>query len=201
MADPNHPLHPRMTQTTEWDDILIEKGIRSALDNLDIPEAEGIVYSINNKFSDSEAASHSDTDDLLLDSENEEDVLAKYRAKRIAEMSKITFMDITEISKSDFLVEVNEASKSNFTIVFLYNPSCTNSQLLEVQLKEAAKEWKYVKIVKILSQRCIENYPEKNVPTLLFYSKGECLTSLVGKGQCEDWKYKVKSFNGIPTEE
>lgn len=42
-----------------------------------------------------------------------------------------------------------------------------------------APKFKYIKFVKIRSTQAIENWPEKNLPTIFFYHGGELQTQLI----------------------
>jgi hypothetical protein len=42
-----------------------------------------------------------------------------------------------------------------------------------------APKFKYIKFVKIRSTQAIENWPEKNLPTVFFYHGGELKTQLI----------------------
>lgn len=47
-------------------------------------------------------------------------------------------------------------------------------------LAQLAKEFKATKFVKIVSDQCIPNYPDRNVPTLLVYGEGDIKANIVG---------------------
>ena len=47
-------------------------------------------------------------------------------------------------------------------------------------LAQLAKEFKSTKFLKIVSDQCIPNYPDRNVPTLLVYGEGDIKANLVG---------------------
>ena len=47
-------------------------------------------------------------------------------------------------------------------------------------LAQLAKEFKATKFVKIVSDQCIPNYPDRNVPPLLVYGEGDIKANIVG---------------------
>lgn len=49
-------------------------------------------------------------------------------------------------------------------------------------LDQLASLYPSTKFVKIVSDHCIENYPDKNVPTMLVYRKGQMMGQIVGLG-------------------
>ena len=43
-----------------------------------------------------------------------------------------------------------------------------------------AKQFKSTKFLKIVSDQCVPNYPDRNVPTLLVYGDGDIKANIVG---------------------
>ena len=83
------------------------------------------------------------------------------------------FGSLTEISRTDFLTEVSTASKSNPVVVLLYQTALTSCQILARWLTQhAAPSNPTIKFVQIQSTRCIQNYPDENLPTILLYRLG-----------------------------
>lgn len=60
--------------------------------------------------------------------------------------------------------------------------------------KEIAGKFAEVTFLKIKSQACIPNYPEKHLPTVLLYGFGELVQRLVGK-ECHDLEKKLTMNN------
>lgn len=58
-------------------------------------------------------------------------------------------------------------------------PDC---KLLSPLLARVAALYPSTKFCSIVSDHCIENYPDKNCPTLLCYRKGEMTGQIVGMG-------------------
>lgn len=56
----------------------------------------------------------------------------------------------------------------------------TECRLLEEVLLTVAKKFKEVKFVKIVSTAAVENWPDRNLPTLFLYHDGELQTQMLG---------------------
>ncbi|KDQ18565.1 hypothetical protein BOTBODRAFT_28955 [Botryobasidium botryosum FD-172 SS1] len=116
-----------------------------------------------------------------------ERTIAAYRAKRIAELSeaakKARFGDIIPISREDYTREVTEGSKVNEeddedelgtgVVCFLYRDADIPCARLAAQLKTLAARFPRTKIVSIVGNKCIENYPDRHLPTLFIYRLGK----------------------------
>lgn len=53
-------------------------------------------------------------------------------------------------------------------------------QIMGAALDTLASRFPATKFLRILSTDCIPGYPDMNVPTVLLYHAGKCLTTLVG---------------------
>ncbi len=115
--------------------------------------------------------------------------LESYRLKRIAEMkalaSKNKFGEVLPLSRDDFVRHVTEGSKEGggvWVVVFLHQDHVPDSKLLAPIIHRLAAKHKATKFMAIRADACIENYPDRNVPTLLLYFDGVCKAQLVGLG-------------------
>eukprot|EP00842_Homolaphlyctis_polyrhiza_P005076 jgi/Hompol1/556/HPOL_000374-RA len=111
-------------------------------------------------------------------------VYRSYRRQRIADLKAQVagerFGRVVQISKTDYTVEVTEASKSASVVLHLfqdYNPAC---KLLNAILDRLADKHKATKFLKIVADLCIPNYPDRNLPTVLIYKDGEIVKQLIG---------------------
>ena len=147
---------------TEFEDILIDHGILKAPEQ-PAPE-EQVVYDTSNKY-ERDPADIDDDEDIDDDAFFEE-----YRRKRMAEMRQNC--QVTEISRPDFCKEVTEASARCPVIVHLYNDSVEESVLLKQRIRTAASQYPRIKFVEIVASRCIPDYPDGLVPTILYYRDG-----------------------------
>ena len=162
---------------TEWEDILIEKGIIPAPPQPDAHE-EAIVYSTSNQPAEHADASDSDALDDLPPIDD--DFMAAYQRKRFAELQRPQFGEVVEISRGDFVAEVTEASHQQPVLLFLYQSCLVPCQQLAKFLKEqAAPQNRSLKFVQMVATRCIENYPDANLPTIILYRGGNVQRQLL----------------------
>jgi hypothetical protein len=126
-------------------------------------------------------------DRLLEDDMDDDRVLEQYRQKRMNEMRQMNrerqFGEMHEISKPDFIREVTEASKKCWVVVFLYKQGLDECRVMERLLRELARQYAQCKFVSIVGDRCIEGYPDRNLPTLLIYGQGDLRKQQVGAQQ------------------
>ncbi|KAK7208393.1 thioredoxin-like protein [Myxozyma melibiosi] len=174
------------TEDTEWNDILRSHGIipeRPPSPSVAIEEALGraLESAEQHRYSDK---SDSELDDLLADDpegdEAESEFIASYRAKRLAELQSLqarvaasNFGAVLPVAKPEYQAEVTDASNKCFVFVHLSLPTNTQSKLLAALFDRAAKTFPEVKFVDIQGARAIENYPDRNCPTLLVYKDGD----------------------------
>ncbi|KAF7726029.1 Allantoicase [Apophysomyces ossiformis] len=149
--------------------------------------------------------------DELEDLEDDR-ILLEYRQKRLEEMkaaaSKEKYGDLTQISKPDFVKEVTEASKECYVVVHLFKDYIPACKLMNRHLADLAQQFKSTKFLKIVSDQCIPNYPDRNVPTLLVYGEGDLKANLVGAVQFGGMNMTVQSlrtqlaqYGAVPREE
>lgn len=178
-------------ETTEWEDILVKKGI------IDRPEreVEEVQYIAgradkSNEEGDSfhgtgdlKDAGQDELEDELDDLLDDGIFMQKFREQRIAQMqenaTKNKFGDIKHLEKSDWIRDVTEASKDCWVLAFLYEDGHTECRVMEEALKILAPKHKYVKFVKIKSTACVENWPERNLPTLFMYHENDLRQQLL----------------------
>jgi hypothetical protein len=170
---------------TEWEDILIEKGIIKPPPS-STEALPDIIYSLSNK---NEHTSDADSSGSDFDLDNDNDYFLKqYTQKRLAELqqspSTRTFGELVEISRQDFMREVTEASQKHPVLLYLYQSSLVECQLVGKWLKEeAAGAFPGIKFVQMVATRCIPNYPDANLPTILLYRRGAVQRQLLHTNQ------------------
>ena len=103
-------------------------------------------------------------------------MIDSYRQQRLEELKAIAkrnkFGQLMEFSRSEFVKEVTEASKESWVIVLLYKDHIPDSKKLLEVMFQLAKKHPATKFLRIVSDNCIENYPDKNVPTIFLYRDG-----------------------------
>lgn len=125
--------------------------------------------------------------DELHDLEDEEDdtFLEKYRQQRLAELSTLqktsVHGQVYPLQKPDYARDVTEASLKCFVLVNLASSLGTNveSQVLTQLWREMARKYGDIKFCEIRADLCIENYPERNTPTILIYRDGDIKRQIV----------------------
>lgn len=127
-----------------------------------------------------------DLDELdELEDEEDEAFLEQYRQKRMAELGTLQKKSIHgtvyPISKPDYQREVTDASQNGPVLVNLTAGMGTNveSRVLNELWIQAAREYGDVKFCEIRASQAIENYPDRNCPTILIYNKGDIVKQLV----------------------
>lgn len=118
----------------------------------------------------------------------EEDVLAKYRRARLEEMkaqrSRCKFGEIYEITASEYVAEVTEASKADngkqVVVCLLYEDGIRDSRILREYLKEIAAEHKEIKFCQGVAHKVIPKFKDSAVPTIVIYRGGKCERQIIG---------------------
>lgn len=101
--------------------------------------------------------------------------------KALAQKKK--YGHLMPLDRTDFVKEVTEGSQPDkWVVVLLFKDSVATSRLAEEAMQEVAQRHPATKFMKIVSDQCIPNYPDGNVPTVLIYYNGECQAQLVGSG-------------------
>jgi len=179
MQDPN--------ENTEWNDVLRMKGILPPKKETEITEDQ-IVSMLEETVKEKTTGkdlSQLDLDELdeFEDSEDEA-ILLEYRNKRIAEIravaEKSKFGKVEEISAQDYVQEVNNAGEGIWVVLHLYKQGIPLCALINEHMRYLAAKFPAAKFLKSISNTCIPNYPDKNLPTIFIYFEGELKKQLVG---------------------
>lgn len=127
-----------------------------------------------------------DLDDLdELEDDEDEEFLEQYKRKRMAELNnlqkKAIHGSVYPISKPEYQREVTDASKNGPVFVNLTSSMGTNveSRVLSELWRQAAQEYGDVKFCEIRAGQAIENYPDRNCPTILVYKNGDIIKQVV----------------------
>jgi hypothetical protein len=194
MAGIIQPTYELTDQLTEWDEIMIKKGIKTREQCL---LEKGILNPERFLKKEPEVVIEAPTEQELLDQaqldeldELEEDIyddtrmLEEFRSKRLAEMKenavKNRFGDYQEISKDEYIREVTECSKTCWVVIHLYQDSELGCNLVDEALLQLAPKFKQVKFLKIRSTMAVENWPNSRLPALFLYNEGEMKHQCIG---------------------
>ena len=69
--------------------------------------------------------------------------------------------------------EVNNVDEDTWVIIVLYQPHLIYSLKLVEIIEQLQKKYKYIKFLKSIATKCIENYQDIDCPGLLIYKGGE----------------------------
>ncbi|GAO14036.1 uncharacterized protein UV8b_01876 [Ustilaginoidea virens] len=170
---------------TEWNDILRKHGVIPEKPPSPTPIIEEAILE-GRRLAHENRLEGKDLDELdELEDLEDEDFLDKYRRKRMEELSNLQKTSIHgsvyPVSKPDYQRQVTEASQNGPVLVNLTSSSGTNveSRVLSELWLQASREYGDVKFCQIRANQAIENYPDRNCPTILVYSKGEIVKQVV----------------------
>ncbi|ESO02742.1 hypothetical protein HELRODRAFT_157163 [Helobdella robusta] len=175
---------------TQWNDVLREKGIIPPKKDVEMTE-EDIVNMVENTIqqkSQKKGYSDMNIDEL---NENEDDIdeddermFEEYRRQRLAELKatqkKAIFGDVREISRDEYVDQVNKAGENIWVVLLVYKQSIPLCKLIEQYFHELSRKFPATKFLKSISSVCIPNYPDKNLPTIFIYQNGELKQQFVG---------------------
>ena len=176
--------HKDPNETTEWEDILAERGI--APRKKDIEKAlDEVLEERKEKVNPYEGRDLDELNDDLdeeLMSDDDLAALNEYRQKRMAELQKAAvknkFGYLISISRSEYVRQVTEASQEYPVVVFLYKDNLVDCKILKEVLDEVSARQPMVKFVQMVSTDCIKDYPDKNLPALFVYNKGSIVKQI-----------------------
>ena len=120
--------------------------------------------------------------DALEDDEDDE-VLRKYKEKRLKEMKEIAskphYGKLLELKKQDYIQEVTNAPKGVYVVVHLYQNHILDSKILDKILDSLAHRFFLVKFMRIKADECIDGFKDKDVPAVIIYLDGKLIKQLI----------------------
>lgn len=177
-------------ETTEWDDILKEKGILPEKTEEELAQ-EVLTHMVKETVENFDPHEHKDVDELDEDLEDadsdEERILEQYRARRILQMKAEALIPkfgpgVAYVSAADWKREVTEAGEEIYVVVHLFQQSVEGCKLMDARLLGLSGKFPHTKFVKCKASDAIKNYPDARCPTLLVYKGGKVLKQFVGLG-------------------
>jgi len=190
-------------EDTEWNDALRRQGI---LPPKQKPEKEITEDEIRSMIDATveEKTGATKLDKLSLDEldeledDEEEAILLQYREKRMqqikAELAKSQFGEVIEITAQNYVQEVNKAGEGVWVVLHLYKQGIPMCSLLNHFMSQLAKKFPTTKFLKSISTVCIENYPDKNVPTIFIYFEGDMKKQFVGADSLRGTNLTINEF-------
>lgn len=94
--------------------------------------------------------------------------------------SKQHYGEVREISRDEYIREVNEANPDSFVVLSLYQEYLEQSMLLNQILSQLAIKYPLVKFLKIVATKCIEDFPDTGVPMIICYKAGKLAFKMDG---------------------
>ncbi|KAJ5132318.1 hypothetical protein N7448_006476 [Penicillium atrosanguineum] len=171
-------------EDTEWNDILRQHGIIPEKPKDPEPLIQEALIAAQHRAYENRLEDK-DIDELdALEDEEDEGFLEHYRQKRLAELSTLQqtslFNQVYPLQKVDYAREVTDASNNAFVLVNLTSQGANvESRVLTELWRQLAAKFGDIKFCEIRADMCIENYPEKNTPTILVYKDTEIRRQLV----------------------
>ncbi|KAH9513683.1 Phosducin-like protein 3 [Bulinus truncatus] len=132
-------------------------------------------------------------DELTLDELNEKEddideederIFEEYRRQRLAELkaaqANARFGEVVEISKADYVSQVNNAGEGIWVVLHIYKDGIPICKLVNNFLTNLARKFPETKFLRSISTVCIPNYPDKNLPTIFVYYEGDLKKQWIG---------------------
>ncbi|KAK9466256.1 thioredoxin-like protein [Lipomyces arxii] len=162
-------------EDTEWNDILRSHGIIPPREPSPSQIIDEAVERAREQAEQHKLSDKSDSDLSELEDEDPDDeFIATYRRKRMQELAELSkqrskFGRVVPVSKPEYQELVTDASKECYVVVHLSLQGNMQSRLLSGLFSKAAEKYGEIKFVDIAASRAIENYPDRNCPTILVY--------------------------------
>jgi hypothetical protein len=191
----SHTYKTQKVETTEFEDILVKKGIIPERTELQIERATEELQKefeqavVNKKESVEKKLEKKSLEEVQeLEDELDDDFLRRFRQKRISELQqkaqKEKFGQVFIIQRADFVRHVTEASQESWVVVELYQDGNEQSRLMSEMIQLLAQRQKATKFVRIQSTECVENWPDDHVPCLFLYHQGALQKKVIGLAFC-----------------
>ncbi|KXH60440.1 phosducin family protein [Colletotrichum salicis] len=191
---------------TEWNDILRKHGVIPEKPPSPTPMIEEAIAE-GRRLAHENRLEGKDLDELdELEDDEDEAFLEQYRQRRMQELNELTKKalhgTVYPISKPEYSREVTEASNNGPVFVNLTSSLGTNveSRVLSDLWKQAAQEYGEVKFCEMRADKAIENYPERNCPTILVYKNGDIAKQVVTLMQMGGVKVNMLQLDNLLVE-
>lgn len=167
--------------TSEWEDIHVKLGNYNARP-YEKPQSEFTAEAIE-KLENYDVLAKKNLDELdELEDDLDEQFLEEYKQKRIDEMKKVAekphFGSVYEINREEYLTHVTNAPKDSYVFLHLYQDCLEKCKLINELMTRMAPKYPLIKFVKIVSTRCIENFPDNKLPCFIIYKEGKMTSNI-----------------------
>lgn len=167
--------------TSEWEDIHVKLGnyVPRAYEK---PQNEYTTEAME-KLENYDPLAKKNLEELEdLEDDLDEEFLQEYKKKRLEEMNKIAkkphFGSVFEISRDEYLTHVTNAPAESFVVLHLYQDYVEKCKLFNELMSRMANKFPLIKFVKIVSTRCIENFPDSKLPCVIIYKEGKMRSNI-----------------------
>ncbi|OBA20569.1 thioredoxin-like protein [Metschnikowia bicuspidata var. bicuspidata NRRL YB-4993] len=175
MNDIKVPVEVDPTEDTEWNDILRSHGIIPERPKSPTEELEQALEEAVRRQHENRLESKTLGELAELEDEEDEDFLEEYKLRRFHELQsmqkKAKFGTVLHITKPEYEEEVTDASEKSYVFVHMALQLEVQSRLLSTLTAVVAQKFPEIKFTEIPANRCVENYPELNCPTIIIYHK------------------------------
>lgn len=89
------------------------------------------------------------------------------------DMKQKKFGFVKMIAKADYVREVNEAGEGVDVILHMYKDSVEKCVLINRVMEKLAVRYPSIKFLKTISDKCVENFPDSQLPYILYYRDGK----------------------------
>lgn len=179
-----------MATITEWEEVLLKKGIIKKTADIgketDEP-AQGSSDQKQKQRRGNQMQEEDEIDDLLEDDIEDDDFMRRYRDMRLSELKatvtkqeSLRYGEVIEISGSEYVEQVNKAGKDVWVVVHLYDDGVPSSRIINEHLKNLAIKFPFTKFIKSIATLCIPNFPLSQLPAIFVYHDGELKNKIVG---------------------
>ncbi|PVH16859.1 uncharacterized protein CXQ87_004415 [Candidozyma duobushaemuli] len=198
------PVEVDPNEDTEWNDILRAKGIiperpKSPTEELEEALEQAVKAQHENRLETKNLGELEELED-----EEDEEFLEVYKHKRFQELQELQkkskFGSVQHVTKPEYADEVTKASDDCFVILHMSAQSAVQSRLLGSLTVELARKFPEIKFCEIPANRCVENYPEANCPTLIIYHKQQIAKQYVTLTQLGGSDCKLKDLEKVLVE-
>jgi len=183
-------------EDTQWNRILVAKGIKEApkewSNDKNTENCESIIEKPENNIRLLDEDQFDDEDEIAL---------REYRMMRLQEikssLSKQFFGEVIEITKQDYVKEVNMAGEGVFVVLHVYKSGSILCSLINEHLKYLSTKFPNTKFIKSLASLCIANFPEENLPAIFVYCDGQLKKQLIGVSAFGTSELKLEDLEWI----
>uniref|UniRef100_A0A7S1ETK7 Phosducin domain-containing protein n=1 Tax=Timspurckia oligopyrenoides TaxID=708627 RepID=A0A7S1ETK7_9RHOD len=185
-------------ETTEWEDILREKGVIPEKTEEEILEEQlgDFVEEVAQTYDPHAKKTVEELDEDLDDADSEEErILQKYRDARINELKANSLKPrfgpgLKHISADEWKEEVTNSRADAYVVVLLLQDGIESCTLMRQNLLALSTKFVHTKFLTCKATDAIKNYPDSKLPTVLVYKEGKVLANFVG----------LEKFRGLRTD-